>query len=193
VLIQIAPYLLFGTPATLISGQSTAPKPQPLERISLAVPIHVVGFSVRTNNAAEANGDGEISKLWNHFFQENLGAQIPHRIGQTMIVVYSDYTSDQNGEYTYTLGAPVDSIDNLPKGLSLKTIPTGPYAVLTIPPGLPSQTIPAAWMKIWQMSEAELGGKRCFIADYELYEVLSNPNKMQMTRHLGLEVTPKQQ
>ena len=108
-----------------------------------------------------------------------------------MIVVYSDYASDQNGEYTYLLGAPVDSLEGTPKDLAVRTIPAGSYAVLTTPSGPPQQTLPAVWTKIWGMSEAELGGKRSFVMDYETYDGFSDPANMQVTVHLGLAPAAK--
>jgi predicted transcriptional regulator YdeE len=176
-----------------IQNPATAPdtKPDAPAKVTLGAPIQVVGFSVRTTNDAEAKGDGEIPKLWNRFFHENLGDKIPHRVGQSLIVVYSDYASDQNGEYTYLLGAPVDSVADVPKDLTVRTIPAGSYAVLTTPAGPPQQTVPAIWMKIWGMSEAELGGKRSFVMDYETYDDFADPQKMQVTVHLGLAPATK--
>ena len=185
------PYLLLGSLAMVFPAQNPEAKPETAEKVTLGAPIQVVGFSVRTTNAAEAKGNGEIPKLWNRFFQEHLGDKIPHRVGQSMIVVYSDYASDQNGEYTYLLGAPVDSLEGTPKDLTVRTIPAGSYAVLTTPAGPPQQTLPAIWTKIWGMSEAELGGKRSFIADYETYDDFSNPESMQVGIHIGLTPTAK--
>ena len=186
-----APYLLLGSLAMVFPAQNPETKPEAARKVTLGAPIQVVGFSVRTTNAAEAKGDGEIPKLWNRFFQENLGDKIPHRVGQSLIVVYSDYASDQNGEYTYLLGAPVDSLEGTPKDLAVRTIPAGQYAVLTTPAGPPQQTLPAIWTKIWGMSEAELGGKRSFAMDYETYDDFSDPQNMQVTVHLGLAPTAK--
>ena len=185
----LVPYLLLGSLAMVSPRQNPDPKPDAAQKITLGAPIHVVGFSVRTTNAAEAKADGEIPKLWGRFFQENLGDKIPHRMGQSLIVVYSDYASDQNGEFTYLLGAPVDSIADVPRDLTVRTIPAGAYAVLTTPAGPPQQTIPALWAKIWSMSEAELGGKRSFVMDYETYDGFADPQNMQVSVHLGLAST----
>ena len=184
-------YLLLGSLTMVFPAQNPETKPETAQKVTLGAPIQVVGFSVRTTNAAEAKGDGEIPKLWNRFFQENLGDKIPHRVGQSLIVVYSDYASDQNGEYTYTLGGPVDSVADVPKDLAVRTIPVGSYTVLTAPPGPPQQTLPAIWTKIWGMSEAELGGKRSFIMDYETYDDFSDPQNIQVSVHLGLAATTK--
>jgi predicted transcriptional regulator YdeE len=187
--------LLLGTLAAVSVGatpaQAPASAPAAAVKTTLGAPIYVVGFSVRTTNTAEAKGDGEIPKLWNRFFQENLGAQIPHRIGQGLIVVYSDYATDEKGEFSYLLGTPVDSIEGLSKDLAVRTIPAGPYAVVTTPRGRPQDVMPATWMKIWQMPESELGGKRSFSIDYETYDDFSDPNNMQVSIYLGLKPAAK--
>ena len=102
----------------------------PSMKTTLPEPIYVAGYMIRTSNAKEMGGNGEIGKLWGRFMQQNLAAQIPNRIGQTLIVVYSDYASDEKGEYNYLLGAPVTTVDGLPAGLSFRRIPavSSPYS-----------------------------------------------------------------
>jgi predicted transcriptional regulator YdeE len=154
----------------------------------LVDPIYVAGYQVRTSNAKEMSGNGEIGKLWARFYQENLAAQIPNRVGQSLMVVYSDYASDEKGEYSYLLGAPVTSIDALPAGLTYRKIPAGQYAVVTTAQGPLIDVLQAAWKHIWSMSPAELGGKRAFQEDYEIYDQRSmNPTSAQVEIHIGLK------
>ena len=77
-------YLLLGSLTMVFPAQNPETKPETAQKVTPGAPIQVVGFSVRTTNAAEAKGDGEIPKLWNRFFQENLGDKIPHRVGQSL-------------------------------------------------------------------------------------------------------------
>ena len=130
--------------------------------------FYVAGFSARTNNAREASGQGVIGKLWQDFYEKNLGAQIPHRIGRDIMVVYSDYVSDEKGDYTYLLGAPVSTVEGLPSGMTYRTMVAGTYAVLTTDRGPVTEVVPAEWKKIWAMSPEQLGGKRAFLTDYEV-------------------------
>jgi predicted transcriptional regulator YdeE len=154
---------------------------------TLAEPIYVVGYIVRTTNAKEMGGNGEIGKLWAKFIPQNLAAQIPNRIGQSLMVVYSDYSSDEKGEYTYLLGAPVSTVDGLPSSLSFRRIPSGPYAVLTTAQGPLVQVLQSAWKQIWTSTPAQLGGPRAFVADYEIYDQRSaDPNNAQVEVHVGL-------
>jgi predicted transcriptional regulator YdeE len=165
-----------------LTGASNLPTKQ-----ILADPIYVAGYQIRTSNAKELSGNGEIGKLWARFFQENLGAQIPNRLGQNLMVVYSDYASDEKGEYNYLLGVPVSSVDGLPAGISYRKIPTGQYAVITTEQGSVAAVMQAAWKRIWAMPPAQLGGQRAFLQDYEIYDQrASDPNNSQIEIHVGL-------
>jgi predicted transcriptional regulator YdeE len=150
--------------------------------------FYVAGFSARTNNAREASGQGVIGKLWQDFYQKNLGAQIPNRIGKDIIVVYSDYDSDEKGDYTYLLGAPVSTVASLPSGMNYRTIVAGAYAVLTTDRGPVTEVVPAEWKKIWGMPAEELGGKREFLTDYEVYDRrAADPHNAQVEFHIGIQ------
>ena len=149
--------------------------------------FYVAGYSVRTNNAKEARGQGEIGKLWQRFFQENLDAAIPNRTDSALTVVYSDYASDEKGDYTYTLGARVSSVDHLPAGLTYRKVAAGNYAVLTTDTGPLVEVVQAEWKKIWAMTPQGLGGKRAFLTDYEIYDQRSaDPQHAQVEIHIGL-------
>jgi predicted transcriptional regulator YdeE len=156
-------------------------------KTTLGEPIYVAGFMVRTSNAKEMSGSGEIGKLWGRFMQQNLAAQIPNRVGQNLIVVYSDYASDEKGEFNYLLGAPVTAVDSLPAGLSFRQVPPGQFAVITTAQGPIAEVMQSAWKRIWAMSPAELGGTRAFLEDYEVYDQRSaDPANSQVEIHIGL-------
>jgi predicted transcriptional regulator YdeE len=155
-------------------------------------PFYVAGYQVRTNNANEMSGHGEIGKLWQRYFQENLATQIPDRKDAAMIVVYSDYASDEKGDYNYLLGSRVTSIDHLPAGMAFRRIARGRYAVLTTAQGPLVDVLQAEWKNIWAMQPAELGGRRAFLTDYEVYNARSaNPQQAQVEIHIGLQPTSR--
>jgi predicted transcriptional regulator YdeE len=184
VLLAIACASIATAQAPVPNGASNLPA-----KAILVDPIYVAGYQIRTSNAKEMSGNGEIGKLWARFYQENLAAQIPNRAGQSLMVVYSDYASDEKGEYSYLLGAPVTSIDALPAGLTYRKIPAGQYAVVTTAQGRPIDVLQAAWKHIWSMSPAELGGTRAFQEDYEIYDQRSiDPASAQVEIHIGLTV-----
>jgi len=149
--------------------------------------FNVVGIAVRTNNAAEASGSGEIPKIWQRFVKQEIAAKIPNRADQDLLVVYTDYQSDQNGEYTYLIGARVTSTADVPPGLTLKEIPEGGYAEIPTDKGPVASVIPKAWQRIWAMSAKELGGSRAFLDDYEVYPPGFDPQNAQVTIYIGLK------
>jgi predicted transcriptional regulator YdeE len=149
--------------------------------------FHVIGLAVRTNNQQEAGGQGEIPRLWQRFMQQDIAGKIPNRAGQNLIVVNTDYESDQNGEYTYFIGARVTSTADVPAGLTLKEIPSGSYAVLESEKGPAPVVLPKIWRQIWSMSAKDLGGERAFRADYEVYPPEYDPQNVQVTIHIGLK------
>lgn len=154
---------------------------------TIATPFYVAGYLVRTNNAGEAGGKSKIGPLWQRFMQENLAATIPNRTDAALTVVYSHYASDENGDYDYLLGARVISIDNLPKKMVWRKAEPATYAVILTEKGPMPGVVQAAWASIWKMTANDLGGKRAFITDYEIYDQRSaNPQSAQVEIHIGL-------
>jgi predicted transcriptional regulator YdeE len=149
--------------------------------------FNVIGLAVRTNNKAEATGQGEIPKLWQRFMQQGTAGKIPNRAEQNLIVVYTDYESDQNGEYTYLIGSRVTSTTDVPPGLTLKEIPAGSYAILESDKGPAPVVLPKIWQQIWSMSSKDLGGQRAFQSDCEVYPPGYDPQNVQVTLHIGLK------
>jgi predicted transcriptional regulator YdeE len=147
----------------------------------------VVGLSTRTNNANQAGGKNVIGDIWHSFLSQNLAAKIPNKIGVDLFAVYTDYESDHTGDYTYLLGMPVSSIEQIPTGLTIKSVPGGIYSVVTSNKGSVMQVVPEVWQRIWSMPPAELGGPRAFRADYEIYDQrASDPDDAQIDVYVGL-------
>lgn len=149
--------------------------------------FNVIGLAVRTNNKAEATGQGEIPKLWQRFMQQDTTSKIPNRAEQSLVVVYTDYESDEKGEYTYLIGSRVTSTSDVPAGLTLKEVPAGKYAVFESEKGPAHAVIPKLWQQIWAMSAQDLGGQRAFQADYEVYPPGYDALNVQITLHIGLK------
>jgi len=154
---------------------------------TLHEPQIVIGIQIRTSNAKELSGEGQIGALWQRFFAENLLEQIPNRTGDSFYVVYSNYASDEYGEYDYLLGSPVSSINDLPPGMTFAAIATGDYAVVTTEKGPVAEMVVGTWKEIWSMPASELGGKRAFITDYEVYDHrATDPASAEVEIHLGI-------
>ena len=155
---------------------------------TVADPITIAGFQIRTRNSVELSGNGKIGPLWQRFFSEHLADQIPNRNSNSFYVVYSNYASDENGDYDYLLGCPVSFVDSLPAGITFAAIPTGEYAVVTTETGPVGDVMQATWKRIWSFTSDELGGKRSFLTDYEIYDHrAADPNNAQVEIHLGLD------
>lgn len=155
---------------------------------TLADPITIAGIQIRTDNARELSGDGGIGKLWKRFFDEDILAKLSNRTGPDLYAVYSNYESDEYGAYDFLLGAPVSSVDALPEGITFAAIATGNYAVVTTERGPVKRMVPGTWREIWQMPTSELGGKRAFLSDYEVYgDRATDPANAEVDIYLSLE------
>lgn len=175
------------TPSTQPAPATPSPASGAAPKIEDTNAFIVVGVTVRTNNAKEAGGQGEIPQLWQNAIQNNTLDQIPNKAGDEMYVVYSDYASDNTGDYNYTLGYRVTSANKIPDGMVAKTIHAGKYAILTSEQGPPQEVIPALWQRINSMTPQQLGGARAYETDFESYAPITDWSSMQMSAHIGLK------
>lgn len=169
------------------SASTPAAAPAPAVKDQQQESFTVVGLTVRTTNEKEAGGQGQIPQLWQGVISGDKLSQIPNRVGDDMVVVYSDYASDSTGEYNYTLGVRVSSADKVPDGFVVRKIQAGKYAVIQSDQGPPQEVIPALWQKIAQMTPQQLGGARAYGTDFETYPDITDWGNMQMTAHVGLK------
>jgi predicted transcriptional regulator YdeE len=150
-------------------------------------PLLIAGLQTRTTNAADSSGAGQIGRQWQRFFEENIPASIASRIGESLYAVYSNYESDENGAYDFLIGVAVSSVDTLPAGTTFAAIPTGDYAILTTDKGPVGEQVPAAWKEIWSLTPDQLGGRRAFLADYEIYDArATDPTSAEVEIHIGI-------
>jgi len=149
----------------------------------------VVGIEVRTSNAKELTSEGVIGKQWQRFFQEGVLQKIPNKASDNIYAVYSDYASDRNGEYSFTLGATVLPGSAPPAGFVLKKVHAGNYAVVASEKGPSVKVVPQTWQRIWLMEDQhELGGARAYRTDFELYdERAGDPQNAQVDLYIGLK------
>ena len=147
----------------------------------------LIGVSVRTNHWKEAGGNGEIPNLWARAMQDGTFDRIPNRADTNIVAVYTNYATDQNGEFTYVLGARVTSIDKVPDGFVAVTIPAGKYAAVQTDKGALADVMPKVWQRIYAMPAKELGGERAFKVDYEVYPARFDWQNAQIDVHLGLK------
>jgi len=152
--------------------------------------FEVMGIEVRTNNAKEAGADGVIGKQWNRFMQEELTNRIPNRMDENVVAVYTDYASDANGDYSFVLGAKFRSAPEtlVPKGMVVKTIPGGRYAVFTSERGPVAKVVVETWKQIWSYYQLPANGHRAYRADFEVYDQrAADPSNAQVEIYIGIK------
>ena len=149
----------------------------------------VVGIEARTTGEREMTDEGVIPGLWQRFYREHVLDKIPNRADQNVYALYTDFARDRMGEYTVVLGAKVKDKSQVPDGMVLKTILAGDYAVLTSEKGPAATVIPSAWMKVAALEDKDqLGGKRAYKADYEVYgPTATDPQNLQADLYVGLK------
>lgn len=152
-------------------------------------PIQLVGITARTNNAAEMNpATGKIGPTLQRYFQNNLASKIKARKNPgTTFCVYTDYESDFNGDYTYFVGEAVSALDEVDPIFETRLIPSQSYIQFTNDPGPMPAVCIELWQKIWTMTEADLGGTRAYIADFEIYDERSHdPHNAVLDIYIGV-------
>lgn len=148
----------------------------------------VVGIETRTSNAREMTGEGNIGKLWGRMRDEHLLAKIPNRLDSRVVIVYTNYESDENGPYTYVLGAKVSSAKDVPPGMVAQTVRSGNYAMFTGQGVAASQLVVDLWKRIWSL-EKPGALARAYRTDFEVhYQGLSeDPAAAHVDVYVGLE------
>lgn len=145
-----------------------------MEKQKIHLPeIKLIGLLVRTNNKNEmVNETSKISKLTSLYWGEKIANNIKHRSKPgTTYAVYTDFESNEYGDYTYFIGEAVHSFESQDlESFKKITIPESTYQKFTTIPGQMPNLVISAWHKIWKMQEADFGGKRKYLADFEIYD-----------------------
>ena len=86
--------------------------------------IKLVGIKAFTSNAREMNPEtAKIGATMQKFFGSGMQEQIFRRKNPgTVFAVYTNYESDENGQYTYFLGEEVSDFANIDQGFETLTI-----------------------------------------------------------------------
>jgi predicted transcriptional regulator YdeE len=151
--------------------------------------IKLVGITARTSNALEMNPEtSKIGATMQKFFASNMQAHIMERKNPwTVFAVYTNYESDEHGQYTYFLGEEVNDFENIPQGFEKLTILPQTYVKFTSTPGKMPDVCINMWQNIWKMKAADLGGERAYIADFEFYDQRSrNPEQAVLDIYIGI-------
>jgi len=165
----------------MIEGQAKSPK------VVQVAGFDVIGIECHTDNAREAAGKGCIGQQWGRFMGEGLLEKIPGRADKNIVVVYTNYVSDKDGEYTYILGSKVKNDAAAPVGMVKTTVTAGRFAVFTSESGPVQQVVPATWKRIWEVPKSQPGGDRVYKSDFEVYdERAADPKNSQMDIYIRI-------
>ena len=152
--------------------------------------IKLIGLTARTNNAQEMNPAlAKIRPTIQKYFEGSFHNKILHRKNPgVMLCFYTEYENDHTGDYTYFIGEEVESFENVPGDLTCITIPSQTYVKFTTQGGPMPTICIEAWQKIWQMTPEELGGRRNFMADFEVYDERAvDPHNTILDVYIGIQ------
>lgn len=147
--------------------------------------IKLVGISVRTSTADQI-ANGTISATINRYLQENISGSINSKKAPgATYCVYTEYASNEYGDYTYFIGEEVTDFDNVPASLQSLSIPEQTYAKFTSEAGPMPDVCISLWQKIWALPD--LAATRNYIADFEVYDARAlDPLNTQLDIFVGI-------
>lgn len=151
-----------------------------MEKTILELPeIKLVGIAVRTDNAGELNPDtAKIERTMQKFFGENLQNKIINRKTPGRVyATYNSYESDEGGKFSYFIGEEVTNFDESLTDLEMLTVQPQTYVKFTSTLGSIPNIVIDLWHKIWALDVADYGGKRAYIADFEIYDERAQDTK----------------
>jgi predicted transcriptional regulator YdeE len=149
--------------------------------------IKLAGIKIRTSNKEEFDPiAAKIMPMVQAYFQDSIADKISNRVYPGKIyIVYTEYESDYEGEYTCMIGEEVKSLDNLAEGLSTHVIPAQKYTKFTSEQGEIPKIVIDAWTKIWQMKE--LDSNRSYLSDFEVYDSrAADPLNAEVDIYVGI-------
>ncbi len=134
-----------------------------MEKVELK-PLTITGIAVRTTNR-EQQSAGDIARLWEQFWKEDVMNRIPDKAGNDIYCIYTEYEGDFTQPYTTLIGCGVDRHSEvLPAGMKFVIIPAGNYMKLTARGRLADGVVIREWSKVWESNLP-----RTYQADFEVY------------------------
>jgi len=153
--------------------------------------ITLIGITARTSNEREMSPEtAKIGGMVAAYFGGQLSEKMLNRkTPGVTYAVYTDYESDEHGEYTYFIGEAVESSEGQDtEAFDIITIPAGAYQKFTTAAGKMPNVVIEAWQKIWAMGPADFGAKRSYLADFELYDGRAlDPENTEADIFIGIE------
>lgn len=122
----------------------------------------IAGCSARTNNNSP-DMSAVIGGVWQKFYSDGVYANIPYKLNEKALGIYTDYENDENGDYTIMAGCEVGRHD-MNGNFEICTIPAGRYAKFVVK-GHMQKAVSDFWQELWKMKL-----DRSFICDFEEYQ-----------------------
>ncbi len=130
--------------------------------------FYAAGVEARTSNELEMRSKGKIAELVARVRKDGILKKLSNRVGPDTYALYTEYKSDHNGPYTYFLGAKVSSAADVPRGLVLRKIPSGNYAMFT-GAGVPAvNVVIKLWQHVWDLENTHQID-RAYKTDFEVH------------------------
>jgi len=127
----------------------------------------VVGLAARTSAAQEADPfTAVVPRLWQRFFDENVGRRVPDAIPGRVATAYVDHAAGDSS-YTVVLGPAAKHGDSAPFGLTRVHVPAGTYLMFPVD-GMPPDAVTAAWSRVEEWFVVARPYRRAFRVDFEL-------------------------
>jgi len=126
--------------------------------------LMLLGASVVTNNENEMSEDNaKITQLWEDYTDQHIHTKTLNKVSNSSLYgVYSNYTSDDKGDYTVTVACEVSK----PKNAIV--IKEEKYLVFTKEGELPDIVF-ETWKEIWAYFETSTEHERKYTIDFEKY------------------------
>lgn len=124
----------------------------------------VIGVSTQTTNQDGKSAE-DLSKLWERFYAENVIGRVPNKMSGEIYVIYTDYETDFNGNYTAIVGLRVSSLIKVPEGFVGRKIAAGEYHKMIVRGKIPDE-VAKTWKEIWEKDQTL---NRAYTTDFELY------------------------
>lgn len=133
-------------------------------RVSKIDKLMLSGITTRTNNENELNEEtSKIPDLWNQYVEQNVDTKTFNKANNPSLYgIYSNYESDFNADYDYTIAVEVTK----PKNAIV--IENQRYLVFKKEGEVP-EVVVDLWKEIWDYFEGTPKYERAYLVDFEQY------------------------
>jgi predicted transcriptional regulator YdeE len=153
--------------------------------------LKLIGLTARTNNKDELTpGKGQIGPLAMKYWNEQIANHFFHRVtAGVTYCIYTEYESDEHGEYTYFIGEAINSFEGQnTEHYKTLTLPASNYKKFTTDAGKMPEVVINAWQEIWQINDKDFEGERAYVADFEIYDERAvNPDEAVVAVFIGVK------